>query len=177
MQSRQFKLKNLKKRGKGNTAPLFLPLFLTPFCLFAQIFNPELPIQIQADSASFERAQHQAIHEGNVIMTQGGHTLHAEKLIMRKNDRGQLTAIIAKGTPATLTGKLGTAHPIHASAQTIYYYPDQQLITLKGKATLIHQKDKFHGPVLNYQIDKQTIRAIRQQNERPTFTLQPTRKK
>ena len=135
--------------------------------------NTQSPIQIQSDVASFEQRSQLATHEGNVVMTQGANILHSDKLTVKK-DKGQLTVIKATGNPATFTGTFeNDPKPVLATAKTIYYYPDKQLIVLEGMATLDHHEDKFKGPMLSYQIDKQVVSAQKQSNERPTITIHP----
>ncbi|MBN9288422.1 MAG: lipopolysaccharide transport periplasmic protein LptA [Gammaproteobacteria bacterium 39-13] len=159
-------------------ARVFMLFLGSVFCssLFASIakIDPNTPIQIQSDIASFEQISRQACHEGNVILTQGSNELHADKLTAKKDPKGNLTVITAIGKPATFTGKVeNSPQPIFATAKTIYYYPDKQLIVLEGAATLDHQQDKFRGPVLSYQLDKQMVSAEKQSNERPTITIHP----
>jgi len=136
--------------------------------------DPKTPIQIQADSATFDQGKQEAVHMGNVILTQGTHELHSERLTIKKDQKGRLTVITAIGTPATFSGKRqNDPNPVYATAKTIYYYPDKQLLVLEGAATLEHQQDKFRGPVLRYQLDKQIINATKQSDERPVITIHP----
>ncbi|MGD9591144.1 MAG: lipopolysaccharide transport periplasmic protein LptA [Candidatus Berkiella sp.] len=136
--------------------------------------NNQTPIEIQSDVASFEQRSRQATHEGNVVMIQGNNVLHADKLSVKKDTQGLLTVVKAMGNPATFTGTFeNDPKPVYATAKIIYYYPDKQLIVLEGSATLDHQEDKFKGPMLSYQIDKQIVSAAKQSNERPTITIHP----
>lgn len=156
-------------------------LFFLGFALFATCvvshpvaLDSNLPITIQSDTASVEQLNRQAVHTGNVIMTQGSHKLRADTLTIKKDAQGNLSVITAIGNPASFTGKqLDDPEPLIATAKTIYYYPDKQLVVLKGLATLEHQKDKFQGPSLSYHLDKQVISATSQSQERPTVTLHP----
>lgn len=158
-----------------------LTLLLLCLCTFKSYANPaplkidpNQPIQIQADSASFDQSKQEAVHTGNVILTQGTHELHANRLSIKKDIKGNLTVITAIGEPATFTGKRqNDINPVYATAKTIYYYPDKQLVVLEGTATLDHQQDKFRGPVLSYQLDKQIINATKQSDERPIITIHP----
>lgn len=159
------------------------PLTLVLLCLCALKSNaapaplkidPNTPIQIQADSASFDQTKQEAIHIGNVVLTQGSHEVHANRLSIKKDIKGNLTVITAIGEPATFSGKRqNDPNPVYATAKTIYYYPDKQLVVLEGSATLDHQQDKFRGPVLSYQLDKQIINATKQSDERPIITIHP----
>ncbi|MBS0286213.1 MAG: lipopolysaccharide transport periplasmic protein LptA [Proteobacteria bacterium] len=154
---------------------MILLLILSPQVLaITPRLDRDTPIQIQSDKASFEQLNQQATHEGNVIMTQGAHVLHADKLTVKKDAKGELTVIKAFGGPATFTGNFADdPQPVYATAKIIYYYPDKQLIVLEGMATLDHHQDKFKGPMLSYQIDKQIVSASKQSNERPTITIHP----
>lgn len=144
------------------------------FCENLHKTQPDMPIQIQSDTASIEQLKRQATYEGNVILTQGGHILHADKLTLKKDESGRLSLITAIGAPATFEGKFDlSTHPVHATAKMILYYPDKQLLVLQGEATMEHQQDKFKGPMLSYQMDKQIISASKQSDERPTITIHP----
>lgn len=131
-------------------------------------------IEIVSDKAYFQPRLHQATHEGNVIMKQDSQVLKADKLIIERNKAGQLSHLTATGNPATFSGQLeNNKPPVYASAKVIRYFPDKQLLILEGNATLTHEQDKFKGPVLSYQIDKQVVNATKQSNERPTLLIQP----
>lgn len=153
---------------------LSIAMILTSPLSAAPALDPTAPIQIQADNASVDQLSRQATHEGNVVLTQGNHILHANKLITIQDNQGRLSSITANGNPATFEGKwIGNAAPVFGSAKIIHYYPDKQLLILEGDATLEHQKDKFQGPSLTYHLDTQVISATKKSNERPTITLYP----
>lgn len=143
-------------------------------CLAYVGIDPNAPIQITSDSGFYEQLQGQAFYQGNVIIIQGTHELKADKVSVKRDRKGSLTVITAMGNPARYTGKLASdPAPVYASAKTIYYYPDKQLVVLEGAATLVHEQDKFEGPTLNYQLDKQVISAASHKKERPTITIYP----
>lgn len=159
---------------------IFISAYLFSFPLHAEIkIDQSLPIQIQSDNAFFERITRQATHEGHVVMVQGPNTVYADKLIVRKENGDKNTHVYALGQPAVFIGKMdGEPEPVRATANTINYYPDKQLIVLEGNAQLTHLQDKFQGPMLSYQLDKQIVSASKQSQERPTITIAPnTRKK
>ena len=107
-------------------------------------------------------------------MTQGENELRSDKLVIQKNEQGKLDVIKATGNPAHFKGKReNDLHPLNATANIIYYYPDKQLIVLEGSATLEHQQDKFEGPSLSYYMEKQVISATSQNDSRPTVILHP----
>src|SRR3990167_6139380 len=139
------------------------------FMCAAQRFDPNTPIHIQSDTASYEHVKGTATHEGNVVLTQGQHQLLADKLTLKREGKDRI--ITATGNLATFIGKLDNEpDPIVAKAKILYYYPDKQLLVLDGMATLTHRQDKFQGPTLSYFLDKQVISANKQSNERPTIT-------
>ncbi|MFI4938000.1 MAG: lipopolysaccharide transport periplasmic protein LptA [Candidatus Berkiellales bacterium] len=161
-----------------NRTSLFF--FITSLAMSAEIFaasplgDLSTPIQITSDHASLEELKKIAIYEGHVILTQGSHQLQADTLTVKKELKDGTKVITAIGKPATFSGKLtNDPAPLHASANTIHYYPDKQLIVLEGSAILEHEQDKFQGPSLSYQLDKQVITATKQNNERPTITIHP----
>lgn len=154
---------------------LLLILFFATQSVAGICKKEALPVSIQSDFASIDQITRTATHEGNVVMKQGNHTLLADKLIIQKDDKGALSEITAHGKPATFHGQLveKTKAPLHASAKVIHFYPAKQLIVLEGEATLTHQQDKFHGPTLSYQIDKQIVSATKRNEERPTIIFHP----
>lgn len=154
--------------------------FSYPLCADAtknQLMNDlSLPIEIQSDVATFEHALEQAVYEGNVVMTQGSHTLHADKLLIQKNTEDGTSCFIATGTPATFKGLVADSPvPVSATAKTITFHPESQLLVFEEDATLNHQQDKFKGPSLSYRLDTQTITANANGHVRPTITIQPRR--
>lgn len=153
---------------------LLLSIICSPLHAAVKGLNTQAPIQIQSDKAWVEQINQQATHEGNVILTQGTHELRADKLIIKKDAKGRLSVIEATGKPATFKGLMSKdPEPVFATARTILYYPDKQLVVFQGSATLEHRDDKFKGPILSYQLDKQIISATAQSNERPTITIAP----
>lgn len=153
---------------------LFVPFLAHGHTNTKGAFASDQPITIQSDTAFVEQLKQQAVHEGNVVLTQGMHQLYADKLTIQKDAKGRLNVITATGNPARFSGKKeNELEPLFATANIIYYYPDKQLVVLEGSATLEHQKDKFQGPSLHYQLDKQVISATSQSQDRPTVTLHP----
>lgn len=152
-----------------------MTVFIFSSSLQAELkIDQKLPIQIQSDKASFERLNRQAVHEGNVVMVQGNQTVYADKLIVKKDIQGKDTLVNAIGNPAIFLGKVeNEPEPVRATAKMIHYYPDKQLIILEGDAQITHLQDKFQGPMLSYQLDKQIVTASKHSKDRPTITIQP----
>lgn len=148
------------------------------YCNLVQAYpaglDPNKPIKIQSNDASLEQLKQEAVYRGNVIVTQDDNILRSDELIVKRDPHGRLNVITATGKPATFTGKRANdLKPLHATAQTIYYYPEKQLIVLEGEATLEHEQDKFAGPSLSYNLEKQVISASSQKDVRPTVILHP----
>lgn len=136
--------------------------------------NPNAPIQIQSDNALLDQKSGQLIYQGTVIMTQGQNTLLSDKLTVKRDTRGSFEVILATGSPAKFDAIFeNDPQPIHATAKTIYYYPEKQLLVLEGSATLDHEQDKFKGPLLRYELDKKVVSASSLNNQRPVITLYP----
>lgn len=136
-------------------------------------YEKNAPLHIQSDMASYHQATQHAIHQGNVILKQGPHELHADTLTIKQEKSGRFSLITAQGSPATFKAIYKDLNPVVASAKTIYYYLDKQLLVLEKDACVTHLQDKFEGPSLSYQIDKQIISATKQSNQRPSITIYP----
>lgn len=134
------------------------------------------PIEIKSDLATFEHARQEATYEGHVEMIQGKNILHADKLVIKTEQDSQTQCFEAIGLPATYSGYLANdPEPFTATAQSIFYYPNKRLLIFKDDATLTYKQDKFKGPSLRYDLEKQTVHATSNGHARPTITIQPRR--
>ena len=153
---------------------------LTQYCLLALSIVSQCyaltdePIQIQSDKAIFDQNLGKAFYRGNVSLIQGSQRLLAQELIITRTKDGKIAEFKAIGKPAKFNGSMESEHePIHASAQTIYYFPEHGRLSLQGNAKIEFKQDIFQGPMLEYDFRKNLISANRQQDERPTIILQP----
>lgn len=151
-------------------------LFCLPIApLFAALPQTTSPIEISSDSAIWDQNTKQAIHKGNVIMTQGDKTLLADEIILEKNASDHVEKLIAKGNPASFEGSLESSQPtpIKGHAQTIIFFPNKERLILKGQAELKQAQSVFKGPEVAFDFVSKQITAESSQSGRPTLTYQP----
>lgn len=149
-----------------------LLITIAPVC--ASSIAP-LPIEIQSDTALWDQKSQQAIHKGNVIMKQGDKTLKANELVIEKNNDGAVEKLIATGTPATFDGALANSNPtpIKGHAETIFFFPSNERLILKGEAELTQAQNIFKGPEVAFDFASKQISAQSSASSRPTLIYQP----
>lgn len=131
------------------------------------------PVHITSDEASFDSKTGRAIHKGNVVMTQQGRTLHADKLEVERI-QGQVKSITATGTPATFDEPDTADKPaIFGQAARIDYLPDADELELKGSAKIERSPDTFTGSHLTYSIANKSVRTNSDEKQRSTFVIGP----
>ena len=130
------------------------------------------PITIQSDKAEFNYHNKTAYHQGHVILTQGNRTIYANELTIENNDKNEIKAIIAKGSPAKYKFS-NKEEMLKGDANTIEFYPNEHKLSLLGNALLNHGGDTINGPIIHYDIDKQTMISLPKDNQRTTIVLQP----
>ena len=168
-------MKKLKRFTPLNMFKILCLLLLLPInALHAKPIKP-LPIEIQSDSALWDQKAQQAVHKGNVIMTQGEKTLRADELIIEKNNAGDVEKLIAKGAPATFDGLAAGSHPtpVTGHADTILFFPSNERLLLKGDAELTQSQNIFKGPEVAFDFVSKQITAQSSASGRPTLIYQP----
>lgn len=128
--------------------------------------NASLPIDITADSGSYDQQAGYAIYEGNVIINQGVATIHSDKLEIILVDN-QVEKMIATGTPATIDYQ-GEKQPIYGEGNTLTYLVTEKTLQLTNNALVRQGKDEITGSKLSYQLDEEKITG-----ERVKLILQP----
>ena len=130
-------------------------------------------IKIQSNTAKFEQQSGQASYEGDVILFDTEHQLHADHLIIHKNKQGKLTKVVATGNPAIFTGKVPDEEQmVQAQANEITLYPQQSLLKLNEDAKIRYNNDTFVGPLLEYRYKDNVIIANSANRQRPQITLE-----
>ncbi len=133
------------------------------------------PIQVTADSASYNQKSGVAIYSGNVLVIQG--TLHvwADQLTIHTDKDGKIQTAQAIGNPARYQQiqdpKKG---PVMAHAQQIDYDMVNDSLTLKNNAHIKQDNSSADGTVIHYDIKDQHIDAQGDQQGR-VFLIFPPR--
>lgn len=131
------------------------------YCL---LHNTSLPVNIVADSTSFNYRTGVSTYEGNVQVTQGSTRLEADRVKTWNNAQHRIREAVAFGfhQPAHyITFPKSTEPPLRAIAKVIRFYPFRSLVFLEGNARVEQGSNIFTGPVAIYDIKNQTVTAPR----------------
>lgn len=128
-------------------------LFVTNLC-FALSDDRTQIMQLSAGSADLDQQEHRGIYIEDVKFDQGTTHIRAAKAMTEGNSKNQITKAIIYGNKEaqahywTLTDT--KKQPMHAFADTIYYYPIEHLIKLVGNARVEQGEDSFSAPSITY---------------------------
>ncbi len=121
---------------------------------FALPNDREQVIQVQANSADINQQTHRGIYIGDVQLDQGTTHVRAAQATTEGNEKNQLIKAIIQGNKETQAHFWSLTEvdkpPMHAYADTIYYYPEQHSIELVGNARVVQGKNSFAAPIINY---------------------------
>ncbi len=128
--------------------------------------STDMPIDLEADSGTYDQIAGLATYEGNVKVTQGVSTIWADKLtIVLKDNVAQ--RIEATGNPVKFKYK-GDKQPIDGQGKQALYEVASKTITLTGDAIVKQGIDVVKGTKLTYHLDQEII-----QGRRVKMTFQP----
>ncbi len=120
--------------------------------------DPQQPITIQADSATFSEADNRAIYQGAVELSQGSLKMTADILTIQNSASGveYLTAAgHAHYSQIITTDK----PPLEAVAEKILYYPHDQKMELVQSAHLWQGDRHFQGNHIRYDLKQRILSA------------------
>lgn len=153
----------------------FLPL--TP--AFALDTEKDAPITIEADSAELDETKGISVYHGNVIVTQGGSVLSADKITIIR-DENELGTIEANGSPAHFSQSGKEDFPeTHAYGHTITFIRKDNLLKLEKEALLKQKDNLFRGDVIEYDTVKRIVKASgnEEKNTRVQIIVTPNQMK
>lgn len=168
--------RNMAKHALNNMLIFILFIFISPNC-FALPEDQQQVMQLRANTADLNQETHLGTYIGQVELDQGSTHLRAAEAITQGNAKNQLIKAVAKGNKAI------QAHywvltaidkpPLHAYADSIYYYPERHLIELIGTARLEQGANLFSAPKISYDILHQHVITQREGSMRTTIIFQP----
>lgn len=124
------------------------------------------PLELQADSADINNDKHIGTYQGDVAFDQGSTHIRAKKAITKSNAKNQLTEAIISGDDKIQAHYWTKISPekaeLHAYANTIYYFPDKHLITLKGHARIKQGENSYSAPIISYNTVSQHVYSSNQ---------------
>lgn len=125
---------------------------------YALSSDVEKPVEIEADSAIFDKAAGTATYDGNVIIRQGTLEILASRIEINAPDN-EIQAIIATGSPVSLKQAMDNGKRVQGKARTIEYSVKNKRLLLTGNAELMQDKDKFTSNRIEYQPDTGQLKA------------------
>jgi lipopolysaccharide export system protein LptA len=135
----------------------------------------EAPITIEADRATLSEKQGVSTYTGNVLLTQGGIKINADKVIVH-HEQGQLTHVTATGTPVQYYQQGETQElDIHGEANTMEYFAMEERLLLLESAKLTQGGNAFSGNRIEYDTQREVVTAAVAESgeERVQVTIQP----
>ncbi len=138
---------------------LLILFFMLPITSYALDADQQQSITIQADSATFNATNNQAIYQGHVELTQGSLTLTSDTLLIQNNSAG-VASLTATGSPASYSQQLTPDKPqVKATATKVIYYPHEQKIELVTQAQLRQGDSLFQGDHITYDLKQRILSA------------------
>ena len=118
----------------------------------------EKPVEIEADSAVFDKLGGTASYSGNVLIRQG--TLEIRASNIRINAPGnEIKSIIADGSPVSFKQKMDNGRAAAGQAKEMKYFVTDKRLTLTGNAELTQDKDRFASNFIEYLPETGQLRA------------------
>ena len=118
------------------------------------------PVQVSADSASFNEKTGIATYNGSVVVRQGTLEIRAEQIVITTDRKGTVLSTVATGTPARYQQQTDPKRgPVNAEADRIDYDARNDVIVLTGKARLRQDASSFQGSSITYNSARQQIDA------------------
>lgn len=142
---------------------------------FALQEDRQLPLDIVSDWSEFynnEQGAPSGIYRGNVVLTQGNLTIHADEATFKLID-GELDNIIATGNPVKIKDLPQLNEPwIFGEGLILSYFPKKELLVLEKNAKVEQKQDVVNANKITYDLNTRTINAERSPDERVHFTIQ-----
>ncbi|MDQ2694111.1 MAG: lipopolysaccharide transport periplasmic protein LptA [Pseudomonadota bacterium] len=148
---------------------------LAPLLAFALPEDRNKPIELVADSARWDQNTGVSVYEGNVTITQGTMRLQADTVTIRMKD-GEFDTMEAVGRPAVLRViPARNKQEIVGTGQRVDYDVKSSLLVLTVNARVTQGKDVFSGDRIEYNLDRDQVRARTAPGGggRVTVTIQP----
>ncbi len=117
-------------------------------------------IYIQANSSIYNYKTGFNVFEGNVKIDQGTTHITADKLVTKSGLKHKIIEAIAYGNQDLAhywTLSKQSEPEIHAYAKVIKFYPIQSNVTLEKQVNVTQGENSFHGELIHYNSNDQTI--------------------
>lgn len=119
----------------------------------------EQPVSVTADDFGGSLDDKTMIYQGNVTVVQGSLLIKANKLVIDSSAGKGKEVFIASGQPAAYSQTLDGDKPINANANEIRYDFATRVLTLTGKAEINQSGSLVQSAKIQYDLEKQTLKA------------------
>jgi lipopolysaccharide export system protein LptA len=146
-------------RRRGRTAAALLPLALVALAARAEMGDREKPINYSANAGDVNYQTKIGTLTGNVIITQGTLTIHADKVVLKQNPDNSMSAS-AFGNPVTFRQKRdGLDEYFEGYAQRAEYDGSKQFLELFDRALLRRGQDEIRSNYITYNAATEMFKA------------------
>ncbi|MDX1655739.1 MAG: lipopolysaccharide transport periplasmic protein LptA [Candidatus Competibacteraceae bacterium] len=131
------------------------------------------PIQLEADSAQLEQTTGVSTYIGDVVITQGSMRLGADRVVIY-TDQGRFIRLEAEGRPATFRVQPNADKAvIQGRGRNVEYNVDQARVIITQDAHITQAGDEFSGQRIEYDLDRDQVKAGAGPGGRVQVILQP----
>jgi lipopolysaccharide export system protein LptA len=142
-------------------------------CAFAEKADRDKPINFQGDSLGGNTDTKITDLVGNVIITQGTLTIHADRIQFHQNPDNSVSAT-ATGNPVTFREKRDGADDYYEGfAQRIVYDGVKRVVELFDRALLKRTGDELRGNYISYNAETNTYKAEGRPDIKPPAAGEP----
>ena len=131
------------------------------------------PVVIQADEVDMDLKSGLRLYRGNVSVTQGSIRILADQIEMTFSNE-QLALALATGQPAVFRQRpAGKSHDVVGKGESIEMDEVNNLVTLRGGASLKQQQDTVYGETIVYDLRSGKLRVRGNSNSVTQTILAP----
>src|SRR5438309_11826116 len=163
-------------RARQATAAIVLAvavLVLQPLPSRAEKADRDKPINYQADSGDVNYQTKIGTLLGNVILTQGTLTIHADKIVFHQNPDNSVSAT-AYGNPITFREKRDQVDEYYEGvAQRAEYDGQKRFLELFDRALLRKGADEIRSNYISYNAETEFFKAEGRPDTRPAAAGEP----
>jgi len=120
------------------------------------------PVNLEADTVTLDDIKKVSVYQGNVILSQGTLTLHADRVQVTQNANG-IDKISASGRPAAFRQKVdGREEFIEGFSERIEFDSANSQLELIGQAQLKRGGDELRGAQISYNSNTEFYKVVGQ---------------
>jgi lipopolysaccharide export system protein LptA len=136
-----------------------LILLLLSTAISALPEDREQPIHLEADRAQLDQKTGVSVYQGNVVISQGSMRLNADTATFYVNN-GRFERLEATGKPVKLRYQPASNKPeIQGVSQQVEYNALKARVIMTSKAKITQGQDTFAGDRIEYDLDKDLVKA------------------